>query len=148
MAAFWLRAFPGITELLRSFLWAVLDAEEDPPGWLVKGQTVMQIGSKVSTRDTLYSNQKCSKQGNRTNFGPSHVLQAVDHSILAEMLLDHVVRKDMLPGEQKAMRRGRRGCLDALVIDGPTSREAQVHKRSLSTAWFDYRKAYIMVPHE
>lgn len=69
-------------------------------------------------------------------------------TVLAEILLDHVTRKDMLPGEQKAMRRGRRGCLDALVIDGATSREAQVHKRSLSTAWFDYRKAYDMVPHE
>lgn len=67
-------------------------------------------------------------------------------TVLAEMLLDHVTRKGILPEEQKAMRRGRRGCLDALVIDGAVSREAQVHKQSLSTAWFDYMKAYDMVP--
>lgn len=41
MAALWLRAFPGVTDLLRRFLWAILDAEEDTPSWLVKGRTVM-----------------------------------------------------------------------------------------------------------
>lgn len=41
VAAFWLRAFPGVTDLLRGFLWEIMDAERDPPGWLVKGRTVM-----------------------------------------------------------------------------------------------------------
>lgn len=41
VAAFWLRAFPGTADLLQDFLWKMLDAEEDPPGWLVRGRTVM-----------------------------------------------------------------------------------------------------------
>lgn len=45
--------------------------------------------------------------------------------VLATMLMDHVKRKDLLPKEQKALRKG---CLDAPTIDeatvrGPTPRK-------------------------
>ncbi len=62
--------------------------------------------------------------------------------VMAEILGDHVERKELLPPEQKALRRGRRGCRDAITIDTAVAREAQVHERDLSVAWVDYRKAF------
>jgi hypothetical protein len=53
----------------------------------------------------------------------------------------------LLPDEQKALRKGRRGCLDALVIDEAIASEAKLYRRNLNVAWIDYRKAYDMVPH-
>ncbi len=62
--------------------------------------------------------------------------------------MEHVLAKDLLPAEQRALRKGSRGCLDALVIDQALAREAENAKRSLSVCWIDYRKAYDLVPHE
>jgi len=64
------------------------------------------------------------------------------------VLYEHVQLYDILPKEQYAVRRGRRGCLDALLIDSMVAREAKLRRRSLSVAWIDYWKAYHRVPHE
>ena len=66
---------------------------------------------------------------------------------MAEALGKHVREKEILPTEQKALRRGRRGCLDALVVDASIAREAQIHTRDLSVAWIDYRKGFDLVSH-
>ena len=42
--------------------------------------------------------------------------------------------------EQRAIRRGHRGCLDALMIDSMIAKEASVCNRDLSVAWIDYQK--------
>ena len=43
---------------------------------------------------------------------------------ITQILMGHVEAKGLLPGEQKAMQKGQRGCLEALVIDGAVAREA------------------------
>lgn len=48
---------------------------------------------------------------------------------------------DLLPPEQKAIKKGARGCLDALTIDGAAAEEGK-RNGSLSVAWIDYQKAY------
>lgn len=53
-----------------------------------------------------------------------------------------MARMCILPGEQKALRRGTRGCLDALIVDEAVSRETWAYKRNLSMAWIDFRKAF------
>lgn len=66
--------------------------------------------------------------------------------------------------EQKALRKERRGCQDALwvhklvcvfkplylcrIIDNVNMDKARINWRNLSTVWFDYQKAYDMVPHQ
>ena len=55
--------------------------------------------------------------------------------------MDHVEAYDLIPHEQKALRKGRRGCLDALVIDAAVAEEAKETRRNLSVGWVDYRKA-------
>ncbi len=66
---------------------------------------------------------------------------------LAIMLTQHVEAKRILPAEQKALRKGRRGCLDALVVDAAVAGETKLRRRDLSMGWVDYKKAFDMVPH-
>lgn len=68
--------------------------------------------------------------------------------VVTQLLMVHMTEVDALPREQKAMRRGRRGCLDALVVDSMVAQEAKGEKRNLSMGWVDYRKAFDLVPHE
>lgn len=77
---------------------------------------------------------------------PEYKLQAPDerpHTRAHEARGD----RDLLPQEQKAIQKGRRGCLDARTIDAAVAVEAQMHRRDLSVGWIDYRKAYDMTPH-
>lgn len=54
---------------------------------------------------------------------------------------------NLLPKEQMALKKGQRGCLDALAIDSAEAKETQTFKKSLLTIWIDYQKAFDMVPH-
>ena len=53
--------------------------------------------------------------------------------LLTRLLIGHMIEHDLLPVEQKALRKGRRGCLGALAIDGAVWRD-------LAVAWIDYHK--------
>ena len=53
----------------------------------------------------------------------------------------------LLPEEQRAGVQGRRGCLDALVVDMTLAKEAKLYKQDLSVAWIDFRKAFDVAPH-
>ena len=66
--------------------------------------------------------------------------------VIAQLLTVHVESRQILPEEQKALRKGRRGCLDALAVDGMAVIESKMSKRNLSVAWIDYRKAFDMIP--
>lgn len=48
----------------------------------------------------------------------------------------------VLPEEQRARVVGRRGCLDALVIDWSLAKEVQMSSKSLSVSWIDFQKAF------
>ena len=54
----------------------------------------------------------------------------------------------MLPEEQIAMRKGSRGCLDALAVDTMIGQEDKVKERNLAVCWIDFQKAYDLVLHE
>ncbi len=83
---------------------------------------------------------------------------------LTAILTEHVMTLDLLPKEQRALRKGARGkqtkekrncdgihflagCLDALVVDNAVTKEARMWRRNLSVAWIDYKKAFDMTPH-
>ena len=67
--------------------------------------------------------------------------------VLTILLWDHLEEHNIIPVEQKALRKGRRGCLDALMVDSMIAGEAKFKRRNLSVAWTDYQKAYDRVPH-
>ena len=68
-------------------------------------------------------------------------------AVLTEIIADRVWDIDVILRVQKALRKKRRGCLDALLIDGTVAREAKDERHTLSVGWIDYQKAYDHVSH-
>ena len=66
------------------------------------------------------------------------------HNIHTYSFLEH---KELLPYKQKGCRRGSYGCKDQLLINRMIIENYHKKKRSLSTTWIDYRKAFDSVPH-
>ena len=67
---------------------------------------------------------------------------------LARVLKRHVDNYGLLPPEQKALRRGTRGCIDALSVDAAVVRECREDRRDCTTVWLDFSKAFDRVPHK
>ena len=63
------------------------------------------------------------------------------------LLRQHVDKHSIFPAEQRALRKEKRGCLDALLIDSMVNEEVRHRRKKLSVAWVDYRKAFDHVPH-
>lgn len=68
---------------------------------------------------------------------------------LAETMVKSMAESENgeLPLEQKALKRGRDGCLDALLVDAMINEDAVLEGRYLSSAWLDFQKAFDSVPH-
>ena len=63
------------------------------------------------------------------------------------MLREHTEEYEYLPAEQLALRRRRRGCLDAVLVDSMLGTEARTGRGAISVAWIDYKKAFDRVSH-
>ena len=124
--------------LLGRAVWDMLEEgdSDNIPTWFVKGRTVLIPKAGCEGRPDQYRPITCLN----TAYKP---LTAV----MTEVLYNHAIAYSYLPPEQRAIRRGHRGCLDTLMIDSMVAREATVRHRSLSVAWIDYQKAYDRVPH-
>jgi hypothetical protein len=55
--------------------------------------------------------------------------------------------ENLLPEKQKWCSRGTKGCKDQILISKAIQRECKSRKKSLSTAWIDYQKAFDRVSH-
>ena len=67
--------------------------------------------------------------------------------IFTDQVYEHVIKYDILPLEQKGVRRKARGCKDQLLLDKVIMENAKKRSRNLSMMWIDYKKAYDSVPH-
>ena len=94
-----------MVSLIKEQLWKVMDGESELPQWVVRGKTVLLPKEWCTGRPDPYRPITCL------------------NTTLAEVLMTHVKAKNLLPEEQKALSRGRRGCLDALTIDAAIARE-------------------------
>lgn len=92
-----------------------IKGEEQMPAWMVRGRTVLIPKEGCTGCPEQYRPITCLNTAYKIYTGT-----------LAEMLLEHVESCELLPPEQKALRRRRRGCLDALVIDGAVTGEAKL----------------------
>ena len=136
ICAYWYKAFPRLTELLRDCLWRLVEGDDQIPAWFVEGRTV------------LIPKSDC--EGKPEQFRPITCLNCMYKALtgaLTHVLMDHAQATGVLPNEQKALRKGCRGCLDALTIDDAVAREARTWRRNLSVGWVDYQKAYDRTPH-
>jgi hypothetical protein len=101
---YWYKVFPKTTSVLKGLVWEIVDGGRRVPGWMVKGRTVMIPKDGNST-------------GEPDKFRPITCLNTMYKlltGMLTEVLYEHVMTQGLLPDEQKALRKGRRGCLDAL----------------------------------
>ena len=114
-------------------MWRIMDGIDKMPDWVVRDRRVMIPKDGFSRRADQYRPITC--------------LNTVTTATLAGIVLEQVCKCGTLPMEQKALRKGARGCLDALTIDEAISEETKKDKQDLSVAWIDYRKASDLVPH-
>jgi len=107
------------------------------PQWFVEGRTVL-IPKKGDLSDPK-------------NYRPITCLNScykIFTRILYSRMLDAVgpVLTDIV--EQRGGKKGLSGCKENLLIDRCITQDAVQHKRNLSMAWIDYRKAYDTTSHE
>nr|XP_026484151.1 uncharacterized protein LOC113392088 [Vanessa tameamea] len=68
-------------------------------------------------------------------------------SILRDKINSHIQNNSILSVSQNGCRGGSRGTKELLLIDMTISQQVRRFRKSLSTCWIDYKKAYDSVPH-
>jgi len=67
--------------------------------------------------------------------------------ILTDKIYEQTTTNDILPFEQKELRKKDRCCKDHLMLEKIFSEDAKRKKRSISMIRIYYKKAYYSVPH-
>ena len=67
-------------------------------------------------------------------------------SFIADKIYKHLELKKLLPEEQKGCRKKARGCKEQLLIDSIICEKAKRKKKTMHTAYIDYKKAFDSVP--
>lgn len=68
-------------------------------------------------------------------------------SIITEKITNHLEANKIIADEQKGSKKESRGCKEQLIIDSVITGDAKKKKKSLFTAYIDYKKAFDSVPH-
>ena len=134
--AFFWKLFRGAAALLSDWWRHVSDGVGVIPQWFVAGRTVFI--------------PKDGCEGRPDQFRPIACLNTAYKLCTAAVtvcLLRHVLKYGLLPDAQKALRPGRRGCLDALLVDRMAVEDAKMRRKDLSVLWVDFKKAFDCVPH-
>ena len=134
---FWFKTFPEMGKALGQGLWKILKHPKEIESWLVEGRTVLIPKDGCEGKPQQYRPITCL-----------NVMYKLFTAIVTEILYEHATEVGAIPQEQRALARGKRGCLDALHIDGMAARIAKREKMDLSVAWIDYQKAFDRVPHQ
>lgn len=127
LCAFWWKKLERPRTLLRQLLGEHYIKATPVPQWFVTGRTVLVPKDGCEGRPDQYRPITCLNTAYKFYTG-----------VVYGLLLQHVEDNGILPLEQNAMRRGRRGCL---------SGRWERRQNLLSVAWVDYQKAFDRVPH-
>ena len=103
VCAFWYKAFPRLSALLRDCLWRLAEGVDQIPAWFIRGRTVLIPKPGCEGKPEQFRPITCLNCGYKVFTGA-----------ITQMLMRHALITGVLPEEQKALRKGRRGCLDAL----------------------------------
>ena len=136
ICAFWWKRLPRSSGILRKWIEDILNGASQAPDWMVSGRTV------------LIPKEGC--QGRPDQYRPIACLNTCYKAmtaVVAQILGEHLFANDVIPSQQKALRPGKRGCLDALAVDCMVAQDVGLRSKHLAVAWIDYQKAYDRVPH-
>ena len=134
---YWFKILPELSSAMRCMCQDFLNCKSPVPQWMIRGRTVLIPKDGCDGSPGKYRPIACLNSSYK-------LLTAV----VMNKLLEHVVANGVLPVEQRALRRGHRGCLDALLIDRSVAESRRMSCRDLSVAWIDFQKAYDRVPHK
>ena len=119
--AYWYKALVGLAECLRELLSEMLESPTTQiPQWFVRRRTVLIPKEPGSTKPDQQRPITCLNTAYKLLTGT-----------LTVILQSHVARVGLLPLEQKALRKGARGCMDALAIDTTVATEVKRGKKNL-----------------
>ena len=133
---FWIKKLVSLHPLLAQMIDHITVNPKDTPAWMTEGRT------------TLIHKKGPTDQAN--NYRPITCLPTyykLQTLIYTDLIYDHVITNEILPLEQKGIRRKARGCKDQLLLDKSITEDAKKRKRNLSVMWIDYKKAYDSIPH-
>ena len=133
--------------------------ESTPLCTVCLGRCTTEGGERRSVSPRLaYKGSHCTllipKKGDpksAANYRPIACLNTMYKAVtayIASELLTYTYTNDLLPMAQRAMRKGRWGCVDCLLLDQSIGLDAKIMGKPLSVAWIDYEKAYDRVPHK
>jgi len=134
--AFWWKKFPSLEDHLLQFFQKMLDNEEDIPQWLVEGRTLL-----------IPKDGDLSKPKNYRPITCLNTLYKTFTGVLNELLLQNVEYIWSSTFEQRGSKRGMSGTKECLLVDRCVCTDSVYHKRNLSMAWLDYRKAFDTTSH-
>lgn len=133
---YWLKKFKGLHEKIGLHLDVCLQSGV-VPSWMVEGKTTLVMKDKT----------KGNVAGNYRPIACLNLLWKVFTGVFSDQTYNFLIQNDLLPVEQKGCRKGSRGTKDHLIIDKMILKDCKEHRKNLSMAWIDFKKAYDMVPH-
>ena len=134
---FWLKKFTSVHKMLAHQFNNLIKHPQNIPQWLVKGRTVL-----------IRKNPEA--QPTPDNYRPITCLPTiwkVFTGILANKIMEHAQKNQILCHEQKGIRPAARGTKDQLAIDRTVAMDNKSRHTNLTMAWIDYKKAYDSIPH-
>jgi hypothetical protein len=121
---------------LRLRNWLLKKDRKKFPKWLARGRITLLPKAGDLTLPENYRPIACLNASYKLITG-----------YISQELSEHLSRYQIIPWNQRALRKGAQGCLDASVLDRALTIAAERGKETLSTAWVDYSKAFDSVPH-
>lgn len=128
---FWWKVFPGASNLLR-------DVCGEGNKW--RGHHPSMARHRVHSFDSQRSGHNTTR--------PIACLNTMYKMLTAcveQVVRDHVTKHDTHPQEQCALRRGRRGYFDALMVNSMVAEDATLWSRNLRVVWIDYQKGTLRI---
>ena len=133
---FWIKKLTALHPTLAKMMESIVQNPAITPQWMTEGRTTL-IHKTGSTNIPK-------------NYRPITCLPTywkLLTLIFTDQIYTHVVENNILPLEQKGIRRKAKGCKDQLLLDKAVTEDAKKKKKNLSLMWIDYKKAYDSVPH-
>ena len=115
----------------------ILIGENDLPGWMTYGHTIL-----------------CQKDVSKGNAVENYrqitclpLMWKLLTGVIAEEMYGYLEGEILLPNEQKGCKRKSRGTTDQLLIDKKVLKDCRKRHTNLAMGWIDYKKAYDFIPH-
>ena len=68
-------------------------------------------------------------------------------SVITDRLYSHLEKEAIMTSEQRGGKKDCYGCKDQLMLNNSIIENCKRRKKNLSTAWIDYKKAFVSVPY-